>query len=108
MTIKWLNLYKVPEKDGIPAEIFVFGSEKLISIIYQIMCNTYKSRTVPKNWKDIKYVPLYKDKGLCIECNNHRVITLSYVIGKILVPIIFLYWNEDVNTILQELHWVQT
>lgn len=91
----------MPEKDGIPAEILVFG-------IYQIMHNTCKSRMVPKNWKDIKYVPLYKDKGLCTECNNHRVIILLYVIGKILVPIIFLCWNEDVNTILQELHWVQT
>jgi len=83
-----LALDKAPGADCIPAEVFKEGSIKLKERLLCLYNNIWEAREVPQAFKDALIVHIYKRKGDRAFCDNHRVISLLSIAGKILGRII--------------------
>ena len=61
--------------DGLPIEAIMVVAEMkpelLTYILQQIMADG-----IPDSWKKSKFIPIFKNKGDILECNNYRGIKL--------------------------------
>ena len=79
---------KAPGPDGIPAEIYKYGGQRLIRRLVHLFSIIWEKQSVPQEFKDASIVHLYKRKGNRANCDNHRGISLLATAGKILSKII--------------------
>ena len=60
---------------------------KFINLLTNLFENIWRSESVPLNWGEYTVIPFFK-KGKRTLCNNHRGISLTPVITKLLASII--------------------
>ena len=73
---------------GIQAELLKAGGEALLDSLHAVISSTWKTGTVPADWKRGIVVPLWKGKGDRQDCNNYRGVTLLSVPGKVFARVI--------------------
>ena len=69
--------------DSIPAEIYKCANKELLTKIHQVLLLCWREDDVPQDFKDVRFIQLYKNKCDRSECDNHRGISLLNIIGKI-------------------------
>ena len=67
--------------------LFKTGSATLIRVITQLLESIWQSQSVPESWGESTVIPIFK-KGRKTVCENHRGISMTPVITKLLAPII--------------------
>ncbi|XP_076030920.1 uncharacterized protein LOC143019109 [Oratosquilla oratoria] len=68
--------------DEIPAEIYKYGGQHIISYLTWIYNMAWKTKKIPKEWGSAVIYPVHK-KGDRTSCNNYRAISLLPHAGKI-------------------------
>jgi hypothetical protein len=72
---------------GIPADIFKFGGEQLMSLLQVLIADVWKGEHIPEDWCHSVICPMYK-KGDKLNCNNYTGISLLCNAYKILTDIL--------------------
>ncbi|XP_058064632.1 uncharacterized protein LOC131214270, partial [Anopheles bellator] len=85
--VKELKNCKAAGKDGIPAELFKVGSEKLLCALHRLMLKVWTDEELPSDWLEGLICPIYK-KGHRLDCSNYRGITLLNTVYKVLSHIL--------------------
>ena len=86
--IRILSRGKAPGSDSIPAEIYQDGGPVLTEKLHQLFSQIWVHETIPQEFKDASIIHIYKRKGNCQACDNHRGISLLSIAGKILARIL--------------------
>ncbi|CAH8639889.1 unnamed protein product [Schistosoma guineensis] len=73
--------------DGLAPEVFKDGGPILSIRFTNILAKIWELDVIPSNWSQSLIVPIYK-KGSKSSCDNHRGISLTNIISKILPSII--------------------
>ncbi|CAH8470968.1 unnamed protein product [Schistosoma haematobium] len=73
--------------DGLAPEVFKDGGPILAIRLTNILAKIWELDVIPSNWSQSLIVPIYK-KGSKSSCDNHRGISLTNIISKILASII--------------------
>ena len=81
--INSIPVNKASGNDSIPAEIYKCANKELLTKIHQVLLLCCREDDVPQDFKDARFIQLYKNKGDRSECDNHRGIFLLNIIGKI-------------------------
>ena len=87
-TLKRLSSGKAPGADSILAEIYAFGGPSMIRKLCELFESMWIQELIPQELKDASIVHLYKRKGNCQTCDNHRGISLLSIAGKILARVL--------------------
>jgi len=61
--VKGLKNNKASGPDGIPAEIFKYGSQYLLHRLHRFILLTWNSKQLPQQWKDANIVTIFNRKG---------------------------------------------
>ena len=88
-------------KDGISAELLVFGGEDVIIALHSLFLEIWSSEQVPKQWVDSVIVPVPK-KGDLHCCDNWRGISLLNVAGKVFTRLIADRISDISESIIDE------
>ena len=80
--IAGLKYGKAPRGDGIPAEVWKHGGDKLFRRLHQLITNAWEVGDVPQAWKDASIVTIFKN-GDRTDSGNNRGIYLLSIPGKI-------------------------
>ena len=83
LRIKQLTAGKAAGADGIPPDVFKCGGETVAQELSKLFTQIWVEGAVPQDFKDADIVHLYKNKGDCKCCDNHRGISLLSIAGKI-------------------------
>ena len=83
LSIKQLTAGKAAGADGIPPDVFKCGGETVAQELLKLFTQIWVEGAVPQDFKDADIVHLYKNKGDCKCCDNHRGISLLSIAGKI-------------------------
>ena len=73
---------------GIHAELLKAGGNAALMSVHAVLCSAWNTGINPTDWKRGLFVPLWKGKGDCQDCNNYREVTLLSVPGKVFARII--------------------
>ncbi|CAH8485715.1 unnamed protein product [Schistosoma margrebowiei] len=73
--------------DGLAPEVFKDGGPILAVRLTNILAKIWELDVIPSDWSQSLIVPIYK-KGSKSSCDNHRGISLTNIISKILASII--------------------
>ncbi|CAH8563294.1 unnamed protein product, partial [Schistosoma guineensis] len=73
--------------DGLASEVFKDGGPILAIRLTNILAKIWELDFIPSDWSQSLIVPIYK-KGSKSSCDNHRGISLTNIISKILASII--------------------
>ena len=84
LSIKQLTAGKAAGADGIPPDVFKHGGRSIAEELLKLFTQIWEEGAVPQDFKDAEIVHLYKNKGDCKCCDNHRGISLLCIAGKIL------------------------
>nr|VZI33297.1 unnamed protein product [Spirometra erinaceieuropaei] len=85
---------KAPGSDAIPAEVYKHGGPLLMDHLTALFQEMWRQGEVPQDFKDATFVHLYKRKGNCQVCDNHRGICLLNIAGKIFARILLNRLNN--------------
>ncbi|XP_041785921.1 uncharacterized protein LOC121601186 [Anopheles merus] len=85
--IKQLKCDKSAGSDGLVAELFKMGPERLAVIIHRLIVRIWDQKELPDEWKSGVIHPVYK-KGDRLDCANFRAITVLNAAYKILSRIL--------------------
>ena len=88
-------------KDGISAELLIFGGEDVIIALHSLFLEIWSSEQVPKQWVDSVIVPVPK-KGDLHCCDNWRGISLLNVAGKVFTRLIADRISDISESIIDE------
>ncbi|XP_038069811.1 uncharacterized protein LOC119739049 [Patiria miniata] len=88
---------KAPGAEGITAEIFKQGGHHLTQHLEYLFGAIWEQETVPQDFRDATFVHLYKRKGDCACCDNHRGISLLSVAEKIQARVLLNRLNHHVT-----------
>eukprot|EP00731_Ephydatia_muelleri_P012238 Em0006g1132a len=88
-------------KDGIPAELLIYGGEQALTFLHTICTEVWSSELIPKEWVDSIIVPLPK-KGNLQLCDNWRGISLLSVAGKVFARVLANRITPVAESILDE------
>ena len=69
--------------DKKPAEVYIFGGEKMQRLLLCVINNIKNSQVIPKQWEMMLITTIYKSKGSKKDLVNQRGIFLTQVICKI-------------------------
>jgi len=86
--IKQMTTGKAPGLDAIPAEVYKTGGETIRSQLTSLFQSMWYQKHLPQEFRDTTIVHIYKRKGNCQACNNHRGISLLSIAGKILARVL--------------------
>ena len=86
--IKQMTSGKAPGPDATPAEVYKMGSETIRSQLTSLFQTMWNQEHLPQELKDAAIVHIYKRKGNCKSCDNHRGISLLSIAGKILARVL--------------------
>ncbi|CAH8675424.1 unnamed protein product [Schistosoma haematobium] len=73
--------------DGLAPEVFKDGGPILAIRLTNILAKIWELDVIPSDWSQSLIVPIYK-KGSKSSCDNHRGISLTNIVSKILASII--------------------
>ena len=73
--------------DNLPPSLFKDGGEALCESLFHLCVSIWSEEKVPKNWGESTIIPIFK-KGSREECGNHRGISLTPVVTRLLASII--------------------
>ncbi|CAH8430348.1 unnamed protein product [Schistosoma haematobium] len=73
--------------DGLAPEVFKDGGPILAIKLTNILAKIWELEFIPSDWSQSLIVPIYK-KGSKSSCDNHRGISLTNIVSKILASII--------------------
>ena len=62
--VRQMNLGKSPGIDGIPAEVYQYGGEKVTVCLHDLLTKCWEQGLVPQDLRDAIIVSLYKNKGV--------------------------------------------
>jgi len=85
--ISSLKRHRAPGPDNLPPALFKDGGDPLIRCIFHLLTRIWDTETVPDNWGESIIVPIFK-KGARNECGNHRGISLTPVVTRLLASLI--------------------
>ena len=88
-------------KDGIPAELLIYGGEQALIFLHTICTEVWSSELIPKEWVDSIIVPLPKQGNLQL-CDNWRGISLLSVAGKVFARVLANRITPVAESILDE------
>ena len=88
LSIKQLTAGKAAGADGIPPDVFKHGGKPIAEELLKLFMQIWEEGEVPQDFKDADIVHLYKNKGDCKCCDNHRGISLLCIAGKIFARLI--------------------
>jgi hypothetical protein len=100
-TIAKLKNNKAPGTDSITAELIEHKGQILLGRIHKLILRIWQKEKVPAKWKEGLLCPIFK-KGLQLQSNNYRGITLLNVTYKMLVNIILKRLNVYAEEIIGE------
>ena len=83
--------------DGIPAEVFKKCSSCLLPHLVDLFEAIWSEAAGLQDFKDATIVHIYKRKGDCSCCDNHRGISLLSTAGKILACVLLSRLNDHVG-----------
>ncbi|XP_053661567.1 uncharacterized protein LOC128710733 [Anopheles marshallii] len=86
--IKQLKNNKSAGSEGLAAELFKMGPERLAVSMHQLIVKVWEQEELPEEWKLGIIHPVYK-KGDRLDCGNYRAITVLNAAYKILSRILF-------------------
>ena len=95
-SIKDLTSGKAAGADGIPPDIFKHGGTAIAEELLKIFSQIWGEQKVPQDFRDAEIVHLYKNKGDCKCCDNHRGISLLCIAGKILARLLLNRLNKHI------------
>src|SRR5688572_16803738 len=78
---------KTAGPDGVPAELFKYGGEKILEKMHYICTALWEDGEWPDDWIESIFVPIPK-KGDARQCSNHRTVALVAHASKIILRII--------------------
>jgi hypothetical protein len=78
IAIAYLNKYRSPCNDQIPAELIQVGGETLMSAIHKCINSICNKEELPDPWKESIIVPIHK-KGDKNGCNNYHGISFHII-----------------------------
>ena len=96
-TIKLLSSGKAPGSDAIPAEIYKAGGPPVAEKLTELFHIMWRKEAIPQEFKDATIIHLFKRKGNPQVCDNHRVISLLSIAGKILARVLLNRLNEHLE-----------
>jgi hypothetical protein len=86
--IKMLKNGKSAGVDDICSEMLKEGGEAVKMEMWKLCQCAWRSGYVPKVWTQSIIKPIYKGKGMKMECKNYRGISLSSIAGKVFARIL--------------------
>ena len=82
-----LSEHKAPGPDGIPNIVLKQCAAELALPLQRLFNKSLKEGTVPRNWRKVKVVPIYK-KGSKSKPGNYRPVSLTSQVGKVMERIV--------------------
>ena len=84
--ISSMKRYKAAGPDNLPPVLFKEGGDALFAELARLFRIVWETERVPDSWGESVVIPIFK-KGTRNECSNHRGISLTPVITRILASI---------------------
>ena len=88
MAVQSVNNNKSPKIDNIPMELYKKGGGLLLNKIHSFIKGIWKEEKMPTDWTKNITVPIYKNRGDKLQCQNYRGISLLCTVYKILTTVI--------------------
>ena len=95
--IQHLSSGKAPGTDAIPAEVYKAGGLPMAEKLTELLQCMWRKEAIPQDFKDASIIHLYKRKGNPQVWDNHRVIFLLSIAGKILAKILLNRLNAHLD-----------
>ena len=95
--IKLLSSGTAPGSDAIPAEIYKAGGTPVAKKMTELFHIMWSKEAIPQEFKDTSIIHLFKRKGNPLLCDNHRVISLLSIAGKVLARVLLNRLNEHLE-----------
>ena len=89
--ISTLNNSKSSGPFSIPTDIFKMMGNIVASPLTEIINLSFSTGIYPNNLKIAKIIPVFKNKGSNLQCNNYRPISLLTNINKIFEKLMYIY-----------------
>ena len=89
MAVQKLKKHKDPGTDNIPAELFKYGGDELLTHLHSIIREVWLKEKMPTDWNLSLICPKHK-KGDIMDCSNYRGVSLLNIAYKILSSILFM------------------
>ena len=99
MAVQKLKKHKAPGTDNIPAELFKYGGDELLTHLHSIIREIWLKEKMPTDWKLSLICPIHK-KGDIMECTNYRGVNLLNIAYKILSSILFMKISPFAESII--------
>ena len=105
--ISTLNNSKSSGPFSIPTDIFKMTGNIMASPLTEIINLSFSTGIYPNNLKIAKIIPVFKNKGSILQCNNYRPISLLSNINKIFEKLMYtrLYNFLDIHNCIYNLQF---
>jgi hypothetical protein len=94
--LRKLKRKKAPGRDGIQNESWIYGTEREVDRLLEIMNGVWKGEGFPQEWKEGIICPIYK-KGEKDAASNYRGITLLNTAYKVYAMIVEERLMKEMN-----------
>jgi hypothetical protein len=94
--IRKLKRKKAPGRDGIQIESWIYGTEREVDRLLEVMNGVWKGEGFPQEWKEGIICPMYK-KGEKNTASNYRGITLLNTAYKVYAMIVEERLMKEMN-----------
>jgi hypothetical protein len=94
--LRKLKRKKAPGRDGIQNESWIYGTEREVDRLLEIMNGVWKGEGFPQEWKEGIICPIYK-KGEKDTASNYRGITLLNTAYKVYAMIVEERLMKEIN-----------
>ena len=83
-TLRALDTRKAPGGDGIPTRLLKLGAVPISWSLHNVFNASFRTGTLPTEWKEATITPLFKQRGSRQEPGNYRPISLLSTVSKVL------------------------
>jgi hypothetical protein len=97
MALRNLKLEKAAGVDGIMGELLVYGEFEMLRMLTCLFNKVEVLEQIPRDWKEVMVVPIWKKKGSESEVKNYRPISLSSICRKLYEKTICMEIEPFVN-----------
>ena len=87
---------------GIPPELLKHGGRAMKSELTKLFNVILEEQTIPADWRKAIIVPIFKNKGSKLDCENHRGISLISVPSKLFMRILLNKIKPNIEERLRE------
>ena len=99
--ISLLKRHRAAGPDDLPPALFKDGGGLLSQCLSRLFGSIWEKETVPDNWGESIVVPIFK-KGTRSECSNHRGVSLTPVVTRLLASLILRRLTMARETLTRE------